>query len=426
VQCGAASRLVALGDQILLRATESKLRKGITRLHSVVDDPKYAAWAITRDGNLALVFDYLGLDGYLRHHARPLSIHGKADVMRALIGELVESGDPVVLPRMECCKYSSKVDGAKALLRALIGTLLDLGILPASSPRHDVDSKLVSLLRSGDVQSLVARCRMLHEESKPLFRRQLNCTITNMLPQLNVMRLLVFVQALCLICRDDTRMCAMQRKSGKSLASSLAGAVISAHLWQLPYDNIEQLNDIRDSADLTREDSEQLVQLMVPVGFFEVITEGSTDGARFDITQKLKAPQLELIAREADTLRGGSTFFGHASMHMEGGLENAHTAYGNLAWQQTSQTVSALEALHGSIPGGSQGLKDDRALVRTVDGTEDLQTIRSNESRMLSEFEGKFHHSSVAPGEQCGAQDDYASQLGLAAAEFLRMAHATC
>jgi len=125
----------------------------------------------------------------------------------------------------------------------------------------------VSHLRAGSASAIVSRlCELC--KAQPLGPRELHDTLGSELPALSNMRLLVFVQALHLLCRPSASTCLRVRgypTTRSSVASAVVAAVAAARLASLPLETSEQLADFRSSPFLTEQDRSDLLDLLVPV-----------------------------------------------------------------------------------------------------------------------------------------------------------------
>jgi len=272
VCCGATRDLVQAGAETICRRVEALLHGSqISSVAAGLGDVGYEAWALTREAGLTKLFHALGLDGRLRRHSRSLGVHGEADVVRAMAGELLRGLDIAA-------------DGGalrKELLNELAGAILHLQVedWPLTLPA-DIDATLAMLLRTSSVKSIAGRCQAMLEARDPRTQRRLMCTVATVLPQLTVLRLRVFVQFLHMLCRPRKTqpVAAFSRPSSAgarpgmrkarraawsvndveiveatraALAAAMVQATIESGISSLPHDNMQHTMDFQLSPYLS-------------------------------------------------------------------------------------------------------------------------------------------------------------------------------
>jgi len=255
---------------VLCRHVEGELRALAPPKTPAIDTAE-EAWLATRDGPLARLFDALGLDARLRHHPRPLAERARADVVRALAGEVHRASGPKV--------PESPAVLREELLRGLAGALMEVwqedAARYAASESQEPDAHLTALLNSGSVRALAARLLALHRARGG---SRLRDTLLTSLPRLSLMRLLVFVQLLSILCRPTESPHLGSRAERASLVSAVVEATLASKLPCLPYER-DQLLSLHTSPFLSEEQRRRLVDLFTPASLTAAAGSGSpTDG----------------------------------------------------------------------------------------------------------------------------------------------------
>jgi len=265
VKCGSAQPLVDLGAQVLRRCAEVALRQfgwkggGAGLAHE--------AWYLTRDAGLACLFEALGLDGRLCNHREALNARVKADVVRAIFGEVEKTvataGQATTAPRRQILNTSWHGDLQWNLAVALLELLPKRHMVLATDPAGH-DAKLGWLLRSGSARAILERMSELHRPNDTFMRRQLQGTLSAELPKLCAMRLLVFVRLLHDLCRPVAYPSVDQTGDVSSLIAAIVDSISTSELVQLPYETHEQISDFRTSPLLNDSRRRALLVRLVP------------------------------------------------------------------------------------------------------------------------------------------------------------------
>jgi len=297
VKCGSAQPFVNLGAQVLRRLAEAVLRQfgwkggGAGLAHE--------AWYLTRDEGLASLFEALGLDGRLSNHREALSAHVKANVVRAIVGEVEKTvataGHATTAPRRQILNTSWHGDVQWNLAVALLEFLPNRRTGLATDPVGP-DAKLGWLLRSGSARAIFERMSELHRSKDTYMRRQLQGTLSAELPKLCAMRLLVFIRLLHDLCRSQPYPSMDQKAELSSLLAAIVDSISASELVQLPYETHEQISDFRASKLLNDSRRRALLVRLVPAD--SLVGGAPTTQAFCPEWQDPPQPSLACLARK--------------------------------------------------------------------------------------------------------------------------------
>lgn len=265
LESGALQRLCQIGARVLGEAVALQLQRQ-TAVLGVQD-----AWLATRNEPLGRLFDLLGLDGRLRKHRVPLDARGKAEIVRAVVGEAYRSR-PSALGRTIPSRASLEASCKGFLEQELTGELaavlaqlhLDNRPAPVRGSSLDVDRALVSLLGAGSCRGILVRLRELHHARERRKREQAQCSLVSQLPGLNLMRLSVFVKALHALCTGKEAPRSENPVDHQALVALVVDAVLAAGLDYLPCESSEQLDGFVNSRFLNEAERGELLKLLVP------------------------------------------------------------------------------------------------------------------------------------------------------------------
>lgn len=290
-RCGGLHNLATFGASILQNAVESLLsQRRLGCVHDLgVDEYGRArrwhwtstygeeAWNLVRSERLARVFDALGLDCRLHRHPHQLKSNEKAEIIRAIVGEVhrdhARAPDPgrsaalnmgglppghqplrflaianelakavcelrpaAALPACSHAgnePYVNNLSGKKVRLKqdSLRPRSVGLPQRRIAPCRPRVDTKLQALLRNGNARAIAERIKTLYTDRELNAQAELRQTLMEVLPDLSDMRRLVFVAVLHWLAHDIDGVRSVSSASG--LVSSLERAALRAG-YRLP------------------------------------------------------------------------------------------------------------------------------------------------------------------------------------------------
>eukprot|EP00927_Polykrikos_kofoidii_P077561 TRINITY_DN74499_c0_g1_i1.p1 TRINITY_DN74499_c0_g1~~TRINITY_DN74499_c0_g1_i1.p1 ORF type:complete len:503 (+),score=52.48 TRINITY_DN74499_c0_g1_i1:207-1511(+) len=418
----------------LRRRVEDVLRRPDFRASvSGLMDIDYAAWHFVRDEGLAKLFAALSLDGRLRRHSRPLPQHGKADVLRAAVGELERD--------MHLATYG--MERRRELVRELAQAIVDLQIHSEPwLPPPEVDAMLTTQLRCGSVPAAIARLRSLHQARESDACRRIFTTFAHVLPHLNHFRLRVFFQLLHELCRPLPAEFAPRAQAGcasnsscqargrTALASTVVRATLAAGLTSLPYDSVDQLLDIQRSPCLSEAESRQILDLLTsPENDFIARKFASSSCGPCDLPGD-SASSATAVSRGPSSPASSSQ--AHADQQWRLATKARPSSPGSISETPIDHRACLAESapvdnrarwaeefgLSGTSLPSSPAALSTGASSSPV-GEFFSSAARSHRPPSAMDSQGMRRSRSWA-GSQ--SQDDYAAQLGRAAARFRRLA----
>lgn len=273
-ECGSLGSLVELGAKVLYDSASAELRrKSYSKIVQEAVEDDDVAWLATRDTTLARLFNALGLYGRLRHHAHPLTSRARADTVRAIAAEvhLAIKGNP---PRWSRPWLSAQDPGMGGyLLRELGALALQVYFERPRGLRRQArtDPTLHMLLLTGSARAILARLRELHKakgKRTGADRDNMHYTLVELLPKLQPIRLLVFMQVLHALCNPTANAAAGskgQYVEQQALVSAVVEAILASELDYLPHELPQELRDIKESRFLSEDQRELLLEMMMGV-----------------------------------------------------------------------------------------------------------------------------------------------------------------
>mmetsp|Transcript_175957 Transcript_175957/g.564209 ORF Transcript_175957/g.564209 Transcript_175957/m.564209 type:complete len:533 (+) Transcript_175957:65-1663(+) len=236
---------------------------------------EHGAWLMIKDEPLAHLFDALGLDARMRRHRRQLSVDARASVVRAMAGEVDRHRQVVVSRALQGRSFGATLrksciglphaEFQRQLAAALIEVYLEhRPRVPAKRMSVGVDPRLCTLLLSGSARAILERILELHRSGDAWNRDQIWCALVTLLPSLNIMRLLVFVQVLEALCTADAGPMADHPAERAGLVCAIVNAVAAAGLTHLPLEGAEQAAALQNSPFLGAAEQRHMQRLLLP------------------------------------------------------------------------------------------------------------------------------------------------------------------